>query len=67
MEELHKTFMSLADKTDLTARRDLIDGLRKMANDLEAPDDTLQRLMYLVSDGDTERPVQSDRHINELY
>lgn len=47
MEEVISSVNRLASETNEAGRKKLIDGLRDIANSLETPDDTLQRLMYM--------------------
>lgn len=40
---------SLATSASESTRKDIMSSLRNLANSLEAPDDTMERIMFLVN------------------
>ena len=49
METVIDQAKRLANSASEVERKKLIDGLRDLSYSLETPDDTMQRVMYLVS------------------
>ena len=49
MEAVIDQAKRVASNADEVERKKIIDGLRDLSYSLEAPDDTMQRVMYLVS------------------
>lgn len=49
MEAVIDQAKRVASNANEVERKKLIDGLRDLSYSLEAPDDTMQRVMYLVS------------------
>ena len=49
MEAVIDQAKRVASNVNEVERKKLIDGLRDLSYSLEAPDDTMQRVMYLVS------------------
>lgn len=48
MENIIDQIKSLAQDADEAGRRKILDGLRDLALSLETPQDTMQRISYLV-------------------
>ena len=48
MEEVTRTVKRLASDADELSRRKLIDGLRDLSYSIETPNDTLERVAFLV-------------------
>ena len=49
MESVIAQVKQLAATTNEAGRKEIMDQLRELSNSLETPDETLQRIMYLVS------------------
>ena len=49
MESVIAQVKQLAATANEAARKEIMDQLRELSNSLETPDETLQRMMYLVS------------------
>ena len=49
MEDLMDEAKRLAENVNEQERKKLIDGLRDLSYSIETPDDTMNRIMYLVS------------------
>ena len=48
MEDVIKSVKGLASNTDDAGRKEIYDRLQELSQSIETPDDTLQRLMYMV-------------------
>ena len=49
MEDVINSVKRLASNTDDAGRKEIYDRLQELSQSIETPDDTLQRLMYMVS------------------
>ena len=48
MESVTKHVKKLVRKADEKQRKEILDGLRNLAYSIESPEDTIQRIMFLV-------------------
>lgn len=53
MEDVINSVKHLASNADEAGRKKIIDGLRELSYSIETPDDTVQRLMYMVRSSST--------------
>ena len=52
MEDVIISVRRLASNTDYAGRKEIYDQLQDLSQSIETPDDTLQRLMYMVGRND---------------
>ena len=52
MEDVINSIKRLASNTDDAGRKETYDRLQELSQSIETPDDTLQRLMYMVGFND---------------